>query len=174
MSNNNSGDDWGNTSDNWDNSNSGDDWGGDNNGDFSETENKSWLQRIGESIKGVLFGLVLVIGAGSMLFWNEGRAAKTAAALTEGAGVVQTVANNKVEDGNNGKLVHVSGDTTASGQATDTDLGFSAKGLKLTRAVEMFQWKEEKRTETRQKLGGGEERVTTYSYNKEWSDRRID
>lgn len=176
MSNNNSGDDWGGNSDNWDNSNAGDDWGDGASGgnEFSETAHRSWLQRIGDSIKGILFGLVLVIGAGALLFWNEGRAAKTAAALNEGAGIVQSVANDKLEAGNNGKLVHVSGDTSASGQATDPDLGFAAKGLRLSRAVEMYQWKEDKRTETRQKLGGGEERVTTYRYVKEWSNKAID
>jgi hypothetical protein len=33
----------------------------------------------------------------------------------------------------------------------------------------MYQWKESKETETRKKLGGGEETVTTYTYRKEWS-----
>ncbi|MGE3245009.1 MAG: TMEM43 family protein [Beijerinckiaceae bacterium] len=166
------------TSDNWNNNDNWDDTGdswqdNSNSGEFSETEYRSWWQRIMDSIKGVLFGLLFVIVSGGVLFWNEGRAAKTAAALTEGAGIVQSVPNNATAPANNGRLVHVSGDTTASSEAADPDFGFSQKGLKLSRKVEMYQWKEEKSTETRKNLGGGEERVTTYRYVKVWSDRRI-
>src|SRR5262249_48158340 len=39
--------------------------------------------------------------------------------------------------------------------------------------VEMFQWKEEKKSETRKNLGGSEETVTTYTYTKEWATGRI-
>ncbi|MDP4594202.1 MAG: hypothetical protein NWT00_06510, partial [Beijerinckiaceae bacterium] len=110
------------------------------NGDFTETTHRSWFQRIGDSIKGILIGLILVAGSSAMLFWNEGRAARTAAALTEGAGVVRTVASNTVASSNEGKLVHVSGDTNAPVEVSDPDTGFTQKGLKLARSVEMYQW----------------------------------
>lgn len=152
-----------------------DDHGGGFDGDsFSETTHRSWFQRIGDSIKGVLFGLVLVIGAGAMLFWNEGRAAKTAAALNEGAGIVKSVANNSIDTANKGKLIHVSGPATAENLVRDADLGFGLKGLKLTRTVELYQWKEETQSKTETKLGGSEQKVTTYSYKKVWSDDPID
>jgi hypothetical protein len=38
----------------------------------------------------------------------------------------------------------------------------------------MYQWKEEKQTETRDKIGGGQETITRYRYVKEWSSNRID
>src|SRR3954454_24242159 len=38
---------------------------------FTETTTKSWGSRIGDSIKGVLFGLVLIVGSGVFLFWHE-------------------------------------------------------------------------------------------------------
>jgi len=48
-------------------------------------------------------------------------------------------------------------------------LGIAADGAAgLERVVEMYQWVETSRSETRKQLGGGEETVTTYSYNKEW------
>ncbi len=143
-------------------------------GGFSETTHRSWFQRIGDSIKGILVGLILVVGSGALLFWNEGRAAKTAAALSEGASVVISAPNNAVAPGNEGKLIHVSGETSAAKEVTDPALGFSQKGLKLSRSVEMYLWKETKETKTREKLGGGEETVTTYRYSKVWSDRQID
>lgn len=37
----------------------------------------------------------------------------------------------------------------------------------------MFQWKEEMKSETRKKLGGGTETQTTYNYTKTWSDAPI-
>ena len=102
---------------------------------FSESSSKSWFERIIDSIKGILFGLLLIIVSSALLFWNEGRAAKTAAALSEGAGAVVSVAADKVDPANEGKLVHVAGDTSAAQAARDSDFGFDAKGLKLVRKV---------------------------------------
>jgi hypothetical protein len=62
--------------------------------------------------------------------------------------------------------------TTAA--LTDPEFGVSEPGLKLVRLTEMYQWKEESRTETRRTMGGAEETVTTYSYVQTWSDSRID
>ncbi len=38
----------------------------------------------------------------------------------------------------------------------------------------MYQWRQQERSETRNKLGGGTETVTTYSYNRVWSASRND
>lgn len=141
--------------------------------EYSETSHRSWLQRLGDSIKGVLVGLILVFGSGYLLFWNEGRAVQTANALYEGAGLVVSVDNTKVDPANAGKLIHIAGPTSAQSAITEPDFGFEARGLRLVRKVEMYQWKEERRTETRQKLGGGEETITRYIYSREWSDRAI-
>ena len=46
--------------------------------------------------------------------------------------------------------------------------------IKLRRVVEMYQWQENKDSETREKLGGGTETVTTYTYRKIWSIELID
>jgi hypothetical protein len=141
---------------------------------FTEVTSRSWISRIGQSIVGVLIGLVMVIAAIVVLFWNEGRAIQTARSLAEGAGLVVDVDSARVDPGNEGKLVHISGDLTAPGRLSDAEFGVTAKGLRLVRAVEMYQWKEETKTETHQKLGGGEEDVTTYTYHRVWSDTRHD
>jgi hypothetical protein len=47
-------------------------------------------------------------------------------------------------------------------------MGVSADGLILTRKIEYYQWVESKKSETRTRLGGGEETVTTYSYDRQW------
>ena len=141
---------------------------------FTEVTTKSWGSRLGESIKGVLFGLVLIVGSCILLFWNEGRAVQTQRSLAEGAGLVVPADPARVDPANDGKLVHVSGDIKPGAPLTDPDFMVSATALRLVRAVEMYQWKEESRTETRKNFGGSEERVTTYEYHRVWSDDRID
>jgi hypothetical protein len=141
---------------------------------FTETTTKSWGTRLGESIKGVLFGLVLIVGSGIFLFWNEGRAVQTQRSLTEGASLVVPVDPARVDPANDGKLVHLSGDLKPGAPLTDPDFTVSATALRLVRVVEMYQWKEETKTETRKNVGGSEETVTTYEYVRTWSETRFD
>ena len=72
---------------------------------FTEVTDQSWFSRIGGSIKGVLVGLILFVAAFPVLFWNEGRAVKTARSLTEGAAAVIEVSADAPDPGNEGKLV---------------------------------------------------------------------
>jgi hypothetical protein len=140
----------------------------------SVTTSKSWFSRIIDSIKSVLFGLVLFVASFPILFWNEGRAVKTARSLEEGAGAVVSVAADSVVQANDGKLVHLSGPVTTDGPVADEEIGVQADGIKLLRKVEMYQWIEETKSETRKKLGGGEETVTTYDYKKDWKSEPVD
>ncbi|WP_218578410.1 TMEM43 family protein [Vineibacter terrae] len=146
-------------------------YGGDS---FTETTQTSWFGRLKQAIVGVLIGLLLIPVSVVLLFWNEGRAVTTARSLTEGAGIVQSVSADRVDPANQGKLVHVAGPLTLGGSVSDAEFGVTAQAVRLIRKVEMYQWKEESRSETRKKLGGGEETVTTYSYVREWSDRLHD
>jgi len=141
---------------------------------FTETTSQGWFSRIIGSIKSVLFGLVLFLVSFPLLFWNEGRAVRTAKSLEEGAGVVVSVPADAVDAGKEGKLVHLSGQATTTETLADGEFGVQANAIKLIREVEMYQWDEDKKSETKKKLGGGEETVTTYSYSKEWSDQLID
>jgi hypothetical protein len=142
--------------------------------EVTETRETSWLSRVGRSFAGIIFGLLLIVGSCVLLFWNEGRAVTTARSLTEGAGLVQTVAADKVEPANEGKLVHVTGTLSTSGPATDNDFAVKSDGVRLVRHVEMFQWSEESESETNKKLGGGETTKTTYKYKRDWADKPID
>jgi hypothetical protein len=141
---------------------------------FSVTSSQSWFSRILGSIKSVLVGLAMFVLAFPVLFWNEGRAVQTARSLEEGAGAVVSVKADAVDAANEGKLVHVTGPVTTEGVLADPEFGVEAEGVKLVRTVEMFQWKEEEKSETKKKLGGGEETVKTYSYEKTWSADVID
>lgn len=140
---------------------------------FREVTSVSWFGRIKRAVGGVFVGLLLIVLMVVGLFWNEGRAVQTARSLAEGAGTVVSVGADGIDGGNNGRLVHVTGTVTAASGLSDQDFGVSAQGLRLSRSVEMYQWKEEQKSETTKKLGGGEETVTTYSYSKAWDDQPI-
>lgn len=140
---------------------------------FVETTSTSWLSRIGQSITGVLIGIVLIAGSIILLFWNEGRAIQTARSLTEGGKAVVDVAPQPIDPANDGKLIHVSGDTKTTAPLADREFGVSTKALRLVRNAEMYQWQEDRHEETQKSLGGSEQKVTTYTYKKVWSDRAI-
>ncbi|MGX5839678.1 TMEM43 family protein [Mesorhizobium sp. ArgA1] len=141
---------------------------------FREVTSVSWFGRIKRAVGGVIFGLILIVLMVIGLFWNEGRAVQTARSLAEGSGAVVAVGADSVDAANDGKLVYVSGPVTADTGLADPDFGIAAQGLRLSRSVEMYQWKEESKSETTKKLGGGEETVTTYSYSRVWDDSQID
>jgi hypothetical protein len=141
---------------------------------FQRVSTVSWFGRIKRAVVGVFVGLLLVVLMVVGLFWNEGRAVQTAQSLAEGASAVVSVDTDSVDPANEGKLVHVSGQVAASGELADDDFGIAAQGLRLSRNAEMYQWKEESRSETKTNLGGSEETVTTYSYSKAWDDSEID
>lgn len=141
---------------------------------FREVTSVSWFGRIKRAVGGVVFGLLLIVLMVIGLFWNEGRAVQTARSLAEGSGAVVSVGADSVDAGNDGKLVHVTGPVTADTGLADPEFGIAAQGVRLSRSVEMYQWKEEQKSETTKKLGGGEETVTTYSYSRVWDDSQID
>jgi hypothetical protein len=141
---------------------------------YTEVTSQSWFSRIGGAFKGIFFGLVLLVIALGMLFWNEGRAVKRYKTLKEGGGAVISVTADQAGSAESeGRLVHVSGQAVTDGTLTDPEFGVSSQALKLRRRVEMFQWKESSKSEERKKLGGGTETTTTYSYERQWSSSPI-
>ncbi|MDB5615275.1 MAG: hypothetical protein JWQ22_2928 [Devosia sp.] len=141
---------------------------------FTTTTHQSWFSRIGNSFAGVLIGLLLIVAMVVLLFWNEGRAVQTEKALAEGAGAVVLVQNAPIDAANEGKLIHVSGPVVTGQVLTDDAFNIAAEGIRLVRNVEMFQWVEKESSKKQTTLGGGEETVTTYTYNKEWKEGRVD
>jgi len=140
----------------------------------TETVSTSWFSRLGNSLKNILIGLLLIIGAIALLFWNEGRAVMTEQSLKEGLSAVVSVNADKKDTNNEGKLIHFFGVAKISDILADNEFGVNASALKMKRIVEVYQWKEKSTSKTNEKLGGGTETTTTYSYSKEWTDNLID
>ena len=141
----------------------------------TEVTTTGWVQRIGQSFIGALFGILLVIGSIVLLWWNEGRAVEAITALNRGAHIVVEARADAVDAGDDGKLVHLSGAAATKAPVRDDAFGVAGGGLlRLKRTVEMFQWAEQKSTTTHKNLGGSETKETTYSYHKEWSAQPVD
>ena len=140
----------------------------------TEVTEESWFSRLGGAFKGIFTGIILFILAFPVLFWNEGRAVRRAKALEMGASAVVSVPTDKIQPSNEGKLVHVSGMLLTDDTLTDSQFGITIKGSKLTRKVEMFQWKEKTSTKSEKQLGGSVKKTTVYTYEKGWSSSVID
>jgi len=142
---------------------------------YTEVTTESWWSRLKDSLGTALLGLILFFVAFVLLFWNEGRAVHRAKILAEGAGIVISIDANQVYAVNEGKLVHLNEEATTDKVLTDAMFGVVApKALKLRRVVEMYQWQEERQSDKQDKLGGGTETETRYTYTKTWKDSVID
>lgn len=140
---------------------------------YTEVTSQNWFSRIGESIKGILFGIIIIPITIVVLWWNEGRAVTTANSLKEGAAAVVHVAADKVDPANDKKLVHVTGEAKTDALVVDSKFGVTSPALRMVRTEVIYQWVETKKSETKQKVGGGEETKTTYTYDKKWVDEPV-
>ena len=140
---------------------------------FTSVTRQGLFSRLGNSFKGIIIGVILFAGSFVLLFWNEGEAVKQAKALKEGANVVQEIPADKIVAAYDGQLIHISGLATTTQVLHDPEFLVEENALKLIRSTEMFQWKENKSETTKDKLGGGKETVTTYTYQHGWAPDRI-
>ncbi|MDO4569422.1 MAG: TMEM43 family protein [Planctomycetia bacterium] len=141
---------------------------------YTETTATSWFSRLGNAFKGILIGIVLVIIATALLFWNEGRLIKRYRALDQAEGECIEVSANVVNKVNEGALVYLTGSAKTDDVLSDPIFGVSTPAIHLVRRVEMYQWEETSSTSTTTQVGGGEKSETTYSYSKVWSASHID
>ena len=169
MSDDNSTDDNSTDDDFTDDNSTGDNSTGDN---FTEVSSTGWFARIGSSIAGMVVGIIPVVIAFTLLWWNEGSSVHTYQGLAEGEKIALDASADRVDSANNGKLVHVTGRARGKDKVVDDAFGVSSLELiKLNRRVELYQWIEKKESETKKKFGGSEETITEYSYKKDWDSK---
>jgi hypothetical protein len=140
---------------------------------FSEVTNTGWVSRIKSAFVGALAGIVLIPASFILLWLNEGNSAKSHAGLSEVSKLAVSVPADRVDAGNEGKPVHLTGKATTEEVLTDDRFQVSATVLRLTTRVEMFEWHESQTTE-KDTYVGGEKTVTTYEYEKRWSVTPVD
>ena len=141
---------------------------------YTETTSTSYGQRLAGSAKGMIGGLLMFIIGTGLLWWNEGRTVRTAKAIGDAASHVESVADvSKVDASLNGKLIHASAFADTKDTLTDDMFGVRELAIRLDRKVEYYQWVENAQTKEREKIGGGKETTTTYTYEKKWVDKPV-
>ena len=142
---------------------------------YTETTSVSWFDRLGSSFRGIGTGIVLIIAGTALLWWNEGDFVGTGDALREAQAITQELGDiSRPDAAKNGQLVHASGPLATKDMLNDPVFGLSVNAIRLERMVEFYQWVEDAKQEKRQKLGGGEETVTTYTYAARWTPHPAD
>jgi len=141
---------------------------------FTETSSQGFFSRLANSFAGLVIGPLLVIGAIVLLWWNEGRAVQAIIGLKDAASQVVEAEASGPSPANANKLIHVVGAATAQAPIQDSDVGTTfTDQVGVARTAEMYQWKETKKEDTQENLGGGTTTTTTYDYSREWSDDPI-
>ena len=141
---------------------------------YQETTTVGYGSRVGNSFKAIGSGILLFCLGTALLWWNEGRAVKTEKMLDEAGNAYVEMENpNKKDASLEGELICGTAMATTEDSLSDAQFGIGAKAIALRRTVEYYQWVEHAQEEHKDKLGGKEEIVTTYTYTKEWVSRPV-
>lgn len=141
---------------------------------IQRVEHIGFFSKLKSSFVGFLMSFVIILIALAVLAWNEHRTLKNYKGLVAASEAVIGIEPEPVDPAHQGKLVYFSAEVTSDTPVSDDPFGLSRDALVLSRKVEMYQWREKERTEEREKIGGGTERVTTYTYEKVWDDDHND
>ncbi|MBR1872603.1 MAG: TMEM43 family protein [Bacteroidales bacterium] len=142
---------------------------------YTVTTKTSYGSRLKNSIGGVGMGLLLFVAGTVLLFWNEGRTVKTAKMLKEAEKVcVEMPDISAVNPEFSGQVVHATGLADTEEILSDPRFGVNVNAIKLIRNVEYYQVVESSKSTTKDKLGGGQETTTEYSYDFAWTDEPVD
>lgn len=126
--------------------------------------------RVKNSFGGIGTGFVMIIIGTCLLWWNEGRAVKTAKMLEEAQAVAVHVDDvTNVDPSLTGQLIHATAQAVTNESLEDEQFGYSAKAIKLDRTVEYYQFVEKSEETREDKFGGKEEITTTYTVEKSWT-----
>ncbi|NLK20011.1 MAG: hypothetical protein GX310_09475 [Synergistaceae bacterium] len=97
---------------------------------YQKVTHTSWFSRIGRSFGGVLTGLILIVLASWLLYWNEGRTVKTGGAIGEAQMLTVRMKDiSKVDSSFDGKLVHASGRAETEKILQDLSFGVEKQAI---------------------------------------------
>mmetsp|Transcript_71754 Transcript_71754/g.198062 ORF Transcript_71754/g.198062 Transcript_71754/m.198062 type:complete len:520 (+) Transcript_71754:94-1653(+) len=133
---------------------------------------ESFFQRLQDSMVEFVLGLVLIVFSIPVLWFNESRNARMEGLIGWAEYQCRPVEGKSAETENRNWLVHLEGEQMRSAARTGDpqfDVAFERDCVRLRSSVEVFQVIEHQKKEEREKLGGGKETITTYTYTKEWS-----
>ncbi len=126
--------------------------------------------RVGQSIGGVLIGLLLFVASFVVLYWNEGRQDMSLIAATATEIEAETANQDASLDGT---LVSLTG-TLSTDETLGDDFLVAGDYIAVKRTVEMYAWEESTSSETHTETGGSETTETTYEYDTVWTETPAD
>jgi len=138
------------------------------------TTHENFFQRMGSALMGFVVGILLIVFSIPVLWLNEKRNAKQEALITQGESDCRSISADDYDSKNTHWLVHVNGNTVSTKPVEDPQFNvvFESGVVRLSSSVQIFQYKEEERTETKEKetLGGGKTTETRKwkEYTREW------
>ena len=110
---------------------------------YTKTTKTSYGSRVKSSCAGIGGGFILFIGATILLWWNEGRAVRTADMLEEAQEVCVEMPNPDKKDASlEGELVCATAMATTTDSLIDKDYGVGVTAIGIKRTVEYYQWVE--------------------------------
>ena len=131
---------------------------------YTEVTNKSWGSSILDSMVGLLIGVVIFLLAFWVLWTNE-----ASVDLSKIARPSIPVSLSQINPATEGKLVSVSGNLSTLDKVDDPLYIQPGDYIQLLRKVEICAWQEKSKSQTKDKMGGGSETTTTYTYVKVWT-----
>jgi hypothetical protein len=133
---------------------------------FTTVTTSGYGSDILSAVKGVLFGILFLIAASILLYWNEGRADLSVLAKTA---VAVSPTTSHVPGSLKGKLVSITGTLSSNQKVGDVLFLNPGSYLAVQRKVEMYAWVENQSSTTQKHLGGSSTTTTTYTYQEEWT-----
>lgn len=125
---------------------------------YTQVTNKSYMTRIIDSIKGIVFGLVLFIASFAVLYMNEGRVDVSDIAVNAIPASTQA----------NGEFVYVTDEIKSEEKLGDGMFLKNGDYLAVKRNVEVYAWIESSESSSETNLGGSETTETKYTYATNW------
>ena len=137
---------------------------------FTETRTTGYGSRLGNSCIAIPMGIILFLVATALLWWNEGRAVHRAQDIKQVAKTAQSIGDiSNANTSLDGQLIHTTGTASTEDILSDDLFGIKTNALAIVRSAEYYQWKENEKHETKDKLGGKQEEIITYTYERDWT-----
>jgi hypothetical protein len=141
---------------------------------YMEESRQSYGSRISNAAVGIPMGLLMVLGSGAAVWWNEGRNVYTQKAIAAGVKAVVEAPCDEYSSELEGRLIH-----DACGLTHLKNFSLLGGEIRVDEAafvkttVEMYQWIEKSTKSCRKTSGGSKTCTTTYSYRRDWESTRI-
>lgn len=130
---------------------------------LTTTSSKGFLSNLMSSFLAIPVGILLFLASFWVLFKNEGRTNWSEVSAAS------TAVPADPASGTEGAFVSVTGSLGTSAPVGDAPFIQVGPYLQLQRSGEMYAWQQNESRQTRDKVGGGTETITTYTYEMVWT-----